>query len=49
MINRGGKNIYPREIDMSLEQHFKIAERSVSGARNPAAKILKQDIKKMFG
>jgi long-chain acyl-CoA synthetase len=99
MINRGGENIYPREIEIPLEKHPKIAEVAVIGApdtalgervracivlnddctmtaeevkaylqdkiakyripefvefmdqfpRNPTGKILKQDLKKMFG
>ncbi len=32
MINRGGENIYPREIEMPLEKHPKIAEVAVIGA-----------------
>ena len=99
MINRGGENIYPREIEIPLENHPKIAEVAVIGApdaalgervraciilkdtctmtedevkeylqdklakyklpefvefmksfpRNPTGKILKQELKKMFG
>ncbi len=36
MINRGGENIYPREIEIPLEQHPKIAEAAVIGAPDPA-------------
>jgi long-chain acyl-CoA synthetase len=36
MINRGGENIYPREIEIPLEKHPKIAEVSVIGAADPA-------------
>ncbi len=36
MINRGGENIYPREIEIPLEKHPKIAEVSVIGAPDPA-------------
>ena len=36
MINRGGENIYPREIEIPLEEHPKIAEVSVVGAPDPA-------------
>ena len=32
MINRGGENIYPREIEIPLEKHPKIAEVAVIGA-----------------
>ncbi len=31
MINRGGENIYPREIEIPLERHPKIAEAAVVG------------------
>lgn len=36
MINRGGENIYPREIEIPLEKHPKIADVAVIGARDPA-------------
>ena len=36
MINRGGENIYPREIEIPLEAHPKIAEVAVVGASDPA-------------
>jgi len=36
MINRGGENIYPREIEIPLEQHPKIAEAAVIGAPDKA-------------
>ena len=36
MINRGGENIYPREIEIPLENHPKIAEVAVIGAPDPA-------------
>jgi long-chain acyl-CoA synthetase len=36
MINRGGENIYPREIEIPLEKHPKIAEVAVVGAYDPA-------------
>ena len=36
MINRGGENIYPREIEIPLEQHPKIAEVAVIGAPDKA-------------
>ncbi len=36
MINRGGENIYPREIEIPLEQHPKIAEVAVIGAPDAA-------------
>jgi long-chain acyl-CoA synthetase len=36
MINRGGENIYPREIEIPLEKHPKIAEAVVIGAQDPA-------------
>jgi len=36
MINRGGENIYPREIEIPLEKHPKIAEVAVVGAPDPA-------------
>lgn len=34
MINRGGENIYPREIEIPLEKHPKIAEVAVIGAQD---------------
>jgi long-chain acyl-CoA synthetase len=36
MINRGGENIYPREIEIPLEKHPDIAEVAVVGAPDPA-------------
>lgn len=36
MINRGGENIYPREIVIPLEGHPKIADVAVIGAPDPA-------------
>jgi long-chain acyl-CoA synthetase len=36
MINRGGENIYPREIEIPLEKHPKIAEVAVIGAPDKA-------------
>jgi len=36
MINRGGENIYPREIEIPLEKHPKIAEVAVIGAPDPS-------------
>jgi len=36
MINRCGENIYPREIEIPLEKHPKIAEVAVVGAPDPA-------------
>lgn len=36
MINRGGENIYPREIEIPLEENSKIAEVAVVGAPDPA-------------
>lgn len=36
MINRGGENIYPREIEIPLENHPKIAEVAVIGAPDAA-------------
>ena len=36
MIIRGGENIYPREIEIPLEKHPKIAEVAVIGAPDPA-------------
>lgn len=36
MINRGGENIYPREIEIPLENHPKIAEVAVIGAPDPS-------------
>jgi long-chain acyl-CoA synthetase len=36
MINRGGENIYPREIEIPLEKHPKISEVAVVGAPDPA-------------
>ncbi len=36
MINRGGENIYPREIEIPLEKHPKIAEVAVVGMPDSA-------------
>jgi len=36
MINRGGENIYPREIELPLEAHPKIMEVAVVGQPDPA-------------
>ena len=36
MINRGGENIYPREIEIPLETHPKVAEVVVIGVPDPA-------------
>lgn len=36
MINRGGENIYPREIEIPLEKHPAIEEVAVIGAPDPA-------------
>ena len=36
MINRGGENIYPREIEIPLEKHPKISQVAVVGAPDPA-------------
>ncbi len=36
MINRGGENIYPREIEIPLEGHPKIADVAVIGAPDPS-------------
>ena len=36
MINRGGENIYPREIEVPLEKHPKIMEVAVIGAPDPS-------------
>ena len=36
MINRGGENIYPREIEIILESHPKVAEVAVIGVPDPA-------------
>jgi long-chain acyl-CoA synthetase len=36
MINRGGENIYPREIEIPLEKHPKIDQVAVVGAPDPA-------------
>ncbi len=36
MINRGGENIYPREIEIPLEKHPKIEEVAVVGIPDPA-------------
>jgi len=36
MINRGGENIYPREIEIPLEGHPKITDVAVIGVSDPA-------------
>lgn len=36
MINRGGENIYPREVEMAIEAHPNIREVSVIGVPDPA-------------
>ena len=36
MINRGGENIYPREVEMAIETHPKVREVSVIGVPDPA-------------
>ncbi len=36
MLNRGGENIYPREIEIPLEKHPKIMEVAVIGAPDPS-------------
>jgi long-chain acyl-CoA synthetase len=36
MINRGGENIYPREIEIPLEEHPKIKEVAVIGKPDPS-------------
>ncbi len=36
MINRGGENIYPREVEIPLEEHPKIAEVAVVGMADQA-------------
>lgn len=36
MINRGGENIYPREIEIALEGNPKVAEVAVIGVPDPA-------------
>lgn len=36
MINRGGENIYPREIEIPLEAHPKVQEVAVIGKPDPA-------------
>jgi len=36
MINRGGENIYPREVEMAIEGHPKVREVSVIGVPDPA-------------
>ena len=36
MINRGGENVYPREVEMAIETHPKVREVSVIGIPDPA-------------
>ncbi len=36
MINRGGENIYPREVEMAIETHPKIRDVAVIGIPDPA-------------
>jgi len=36
MINRGGENVYPREVEMAIETHPKVREVSVIGVPDPA-------------
>jgi len=36
MINRGGENIYPREVEMAIEHNKKIREVAVVGVPDPA-------------
>jgi long-chain acyl-CoA synthetase len=36
MINRGGENIYPREVEMAIETNPKVREVSVIGVHDPA-------------
>ncbi len=36
MINRGGENIYPREIEIAIEAHPKVSEVAVIGVPDPA-------------
>lgn len=36
MINRGGENIYPREIEIPLENHPKVLEVAVIGSPDPS-------------
>ena len=36
MINRGGENIYPREVELAIETHPKVREASVIGVPDPA-------------
>jgi len=35
-INRGGENIYPREVKIAIEAHPKVREVSVIGVPDPA-------------
>ena len=36
MINRGGENIYPREIEIAIEANLKVSEVAVIGVPDPA-------------
>ncbi|HPT70398.1 MAG TPA: long-chain fatty acid--CoA ligase, partial [Syntrophomonas sp.] len=36
MINRGGENIYPREIEIAIEANSKVSEVAVIGVPDPA-------------
>jgi len=36
MINRGGENIYPREVELAIETHPKVREAAVIGVPDPA-------------
>jgi long-chain acyl-CoA synthetase len=36
MINRGGENVYPREVEIAIEGHPKVLEVAVIGVPDPA-------------